>query len=103
MVMYFAYMRLLPSSRYILVGMGVYWLEYVIGIVRKVEWNAFVLSVTINHLAYFDTTAPKYGVFCTFKQMPSLSTVTTHAVNVKLLDFQLHYINSRDLQPTYHP
>jgi hypothetical protein len=43
-----------------MVGIGIHWLEYVIGIVGKVEWNTFILSVTIRHLAYFGTAAPKY-------------------------------------------
>jgi hypothetical protein len=35
--------------------MGMHWLECVIAIDGKVEWNTFVLSVTINHFAYFET------------------------------------------------
>jgi hypothetical protein len=49
-VMYFCYMKLRSSSRYIPVGMGRHWLECVIGIVEKVKWNTFVLSVTIKSL-----------------------------------------------------
>jgi hypothetical protein len=60
--MYFSYMTFWSSSRYILVGMGIHWLEYVIGIAVKVEWNTFVLAVTISHLTYFGTAAPKYGL-----------------------------------------
>jgi hypothetical protein len=68
LVIHLAYTRLWFSSRYILVGMGIQWLEYVIGIVGKVARNTSVLSVTTSHLAYFGTAAPKYGVFCVFKQ-----------------------------------
>jgi hypothetical protein len=50
-VIYFAYMRLWSSSHYILVEMGMQWLEYGIGIVVKVEWNTSVASVTIIYLA----------------------------------------------------
>jgi hypothetical protein len=45
------------------------WLECVIVIVGNVEWNTSVLSVTISHLPYFVTAAPKYGVFCVFNQI----------------------------------
>jgi hypothetical protein len=61
-----------------------HWLEYVIGIVGQVEWNTFVLSVTISYLAYFGTAAPKYGVCCIFIQMSSLKAITTDAVFAKL-------------------
>jgi hypothetical protein len=64
---YFAYMTLSSSSRYILVRMEMQWLECVIAIVGNMEWNTFVLSVTINHLAYFGTAAAKYGVFCVLR------------------------------------
>jgi hypothetical protein len=73
-------MRLLLSSCYILVGIGLHWLEYVIGIVVKVQWNTFVSSVTISRLAYFRTVAPKYEVFCVFKQISTLKALTTDAV-----------------------
>jgi hypothetical protein len=64
--------------------MGMHWLEYVIGIVGKVEWNTFILSVTISHLAYFGTAAPKYRVFYVFKQIFSLKALTTDAMTAKL-------------------
>jgi hypothetical protein len=38
------YMALWSSSHYILVGMGMHWLECVIAIVEKVEWNTFVFG-----------------------------------------------------------
>jgi hypothetical protein len=64
--------------------MGIHWLEYVIGVAGKVEWNTFVLSVVISFLAYFGTVAPKYGIFCVLKQVPSLKALTTNAVSAKL-------------------
>jgi hypothetical protein len=54
--------------------MRMYWLECITAIVGKVQWNTFVLSATINHLAYFGTAAPKYGVFCVFNQIIFKST-----------------------------
>jgi hypothetical protein len=64
--------------------MGIHWLEYVLGIDGKVGWNIF-LSVTICHLAYFGTVAPKYGVFCVFRQICSLKALTTDEVTAKKL------------------
>jgi hypothetical protein len=64
--------------------MGMHWLECVIGIAAKVEWNTFVLSVTISHLACFGKAAPKYGVFCVFRQISSLNALITDAVTAKL-------------------
>jgi hypothetical protein len=64
--------------------MGMRWLQYVIGISGKVELNTYVLSVMISHLAYFGTAAPKYEVFCFFKQMASLKALTTDALTAKL-------------------
>jgi hypothetical protein len=64
--------------------MGMYWLEYVIGIAGKFEWNTFVLYVTLSHLEYLGTVAPKYGVLCVFKQISSLKALTTEAVTAKL-------------------
>jgi hypothetical protein len=54
--------------------MGMLWLEYLIGTVGKVELDTFVLSVTLSHLAYFGTAAPKYGVFCVFRQVSYLKS-----------------------------
>jgi hypothetical protein len=51
--------------------------ECVTGIVGKVEWNTFVLSVTISYLAYFGTAALKYGVFCVLRQISSLKACIT--------------------------
>jgi hypothetical protein len=62
-------LRLYDTFHVILVGMGMHWLECVIGIVGKVEWNTFVLSVTISHWAYFGTASPKYAAFCVFNQI----------------------------------
>jgi hypothetical protein len=67
--------------------MVMHWLEYLTEIAGKVEWNTFVLSVTISHLEYFGTAAPKYGVFCVFKQVSSLRALTTDAATAKLLAF----------------
>jgi hypothetical protein len=53
------------------------WSEYVIWNAAKVEWNTFVLSVTISHLAYFGALTPNCGVFCVFKQISPL-TATHH-------------------------
>jgi hypothetical protein len=57
-------------------------LALVIGIVVKVEWNTFVLSVVISHLAYFRTEAPKYRVFCVFKQISSALTTDVMTANM---------------------
>jgi hypothetical protein len=64
--------------------MGIHWHDCVIRNVRKVEWNTFVLSVTISHLAYFGTATPKYGVFCVFNQLSSLKALTTDVVTAIL-------------------
>jgi hypothetical protein len=61
-----------------------HWLECVIGIVGKVEWNTFVVSVTIRYLAYFETAGPKYGVFCVLKQISSLKALTPDEMIARL-------------------
>jgi hypothetical protein len=38
-----------------------HWFECATAIVGKVQWNTFVLSVTISHFEYFGTAAPNYG------------------------------------------
>jgi hypothetical protein len=92
-VIYFTYVTLSSSSRYILVQMGMHWLECVIAIVGKVQWNTFVLSVTISHVAYFGTAALKYRVFCILNQI-YLKALTTDVMATKLF-----WINSCTIQP----
>jgi hypothetical protein len=64
--------------------MGIHWLENITGIIGKVEWNTFVLSVMISHLAYSGTAAPKYRVVCVFRQISSLKALITDAVTAIL-------------------
>jgi hypothetical protein len=79
------------SFRYILVGMGMHWLEYIIGIAGNVAWNTFVFSVTITHLAYFRTAAPKYGVLCVFEISIYLKSTHHRCCDCQIvLDYQLH-------------
>jgi hypothetical protein len=57
--------------------------EYVTGIVGKVEWDTFILSVMVSHLASFGTVAPKDGVFYMFKQVSSLKALIIDVVTAK--------------------
>jgi hypothetical protein len=92
LVIYFTCLRLWSSSRYILVGIKKHCLKYVSVIVVKVQWNTFVESVTISYLPYFGTEAPKYGAYCVFRYISSVTPLATDVVIAKLLlEYQLHY------------
>jgi hypothetical protein len=61
-----------------LVGMGMHWLGYNIGIIGKVGRNTYVVTVQVNYPAYVETNAPKYRVFCILsKKTYSITTLAT--------------------------
>jgi hypothetical protein len=86
----FAYMTLSSNSHYILVGMGMHWLECVIGIVGKVEWNTFVSSVTMSRGIFWNS-GSKLRSFLCFQPSIYLKALTTNALTDKLFGLSVSY------------
>jgi hypothetical protein len=63
-----------------LVGTGMHWLGYIIGIEGKVERNTFDVSVMVSYLAYFGTATRNYGIF---RKISSVTALATNAVTAK--------------------
>jgi hypothetical protein len=62
--------------------MGIHWLGYDNGIVRKVERNTFVATVQVNYVAYIETDTPNYRLFC------ALTKLTYFVIIIFILDSQ---------------
>jgi hypothetical protein len=45
----------------------------------------FVVSIRICYLPYFGVAAPKYGVVCVFRQISTVTALSTDTVTAKLL------------------
>jgi hypothetical protein len=99
---YFAYMTLRSNCHYIPVGMGMHWLECVIGIDGNVQWNTSVLSETISYLAFdewvenmeFSLSSVKYLLKNHSPQMQWLPIFCIICVHSTALSYRLHGIQA---------